>query len=149
MRAVVQRVNRAQVTVRGNIVGKINKGLIVFLACGKGDMEEDAEYIVRKIANLRIFPDAEGKMNLSVKDIGGEILMVSQFTLYGDVRKGNRPSFDDAIDRDAGEKLYRLVIDKLKGEKINVEEGKFGAHMIVEVENDGPVTILLDSKKCF
>ena len=153
MRAVVQRVNYSSVTVDNKKVGEIDKGLLVFLGVGKEDTEEDTEedlnYLVNKILGLRIFEDENEKMNLSLLDIKGELLVVSQFTLYGDVRKGKRPSFISSASPDIAEKLYRNFIEKSKKYDIKVKEGVFGADMKVNIENDGPVTILLDSKKNF
>ena len=149
MRAVVQRVKSGNVVVNDEIVGEIQKGLIVYLGVGKSDTEEDLDYIVDKIVGLRIFEDKNGKMNLSVKDIRGEILVVSQFTLYGDARKGKRPSFTDAASSNIGEKHYQNFIKKTLKLGINTQAGIFGAHMLVDYINDGPVTILLDSTKLF
>ncbi|MDK2885656.1 MAG: D-aminoacyl-tRNA deacylase [Thermosipho sp. (in: thermotogales)] len=149
MRAVVQRVNYASVEVNGEIIGKINKGLLVLLGVGKDDTEKDTEYLVEKILNLRIFDDKDGKMNLSLLDIKGELLVVSQFTLYGDCRRGRRPSYSDSAHPEKAENLYNLFVDYSKKFGIKVETGKFGAYMKVSLENDGPVTLLLDSKKGF
>lgn len=149
MRAVVQRVSRSSVTVEGQVTGEIKKGLMVLLGVAEGDTEKDAEYIANKVAGLRIFEDSEDKMNLSVKDVGGDILAVSQFTLLGDVRKGKRPSFSDAARPDAANELYKKFISFLQQDGLHVEEGVFQTHMMVELVNDGPVTILLDSKKTF
>lgn len=149
MRAVVQRVKRASVAVDEKIVGKIEAGLLVFLGIGKEDTEDDLEYLVNKILGLRIFQDNDEKMNLSLIDIKGEILVVSQFTLYGDVRKGKRPSFSASADPETGERFYREFIDKVKLMGVTTREGMFGADMEVDLLNDGPVTILLDSKKDF
>lgn len=149
MRAVIQRVSRGKVTVEQEIVGEINKGLLVLLGVGKEDDEKDLDYIVDKIIGLRIFEDENGKMNLSVKDIDGELLIVSQFTLYGDVRKGKRPSFISSAHPSIAEEYYKKFISKCKEKGIKTEQGIFGAHMEVDFVNDGPVTILLDSKKTF
>lgn len=149
MRAVVQRVSKAIVSVDGDIVGKIGKGLLVFLGIGKDDNDDDLEYMVGKILGLRIFEDASGKMNLSLEDIDGDILIVSQFTLYGDVRKGRRPSFSTSAGPDTAENMYELFIRRCQERQINVEKGIFGADMDIELINDGPVTILVDSKKVF
>ncbi len=149
MRLVVQRVLEASVEVEGEIVGKIDKGLLVFLGVGKEDDINDLEYLVDKALGLRIFQDKDGKMNLSVRDIGGEVLVVSQFTLYGDVRKGKRPSFTNSAGPGLGEKLYLKFIEKVKDLGIGVESGVFGADMKVSLKNDGPVTIMIDSKRTF
>lgn len=149
MRIIVQRVNKADVKVDGKIIGEINNGLLVFVGVGNEDDENDLDYMVNKVLGLRIFQDQDDKMNLSVEDIGGEILVVSQFTLYGDVRKGKRPSFTASAPPDMGEKLYEEFSYKLKASGINVETGIFGADMKVSLVNDGPVTIMLDSKKTF
>lgn len=149
MRAVVQRVAESDVTVDGRVTGAIQKGLMVLLGVAEDDTEKDAEYIAGKVAGLRIFEDDEGKMNLSVKDAGGEILAVSQFTLMGDVRKGKRPSFTKAARPEEADRLYRAFIELLQQQGLHVEEGVFQADMLVRIHNDGPVTILLDSKKTF
>lgn len=149
MRAVFQRVERARVVVEGSEVSSIGRGAMVLLAVGKGDTENDARYMADKIAGLRVFSDDDGKMNLSLLDIHGEVLLVSQFTLYGDVKKGKRPGFDGAAPPKLGEDLYMLVVDLLRGMGIETSTGVFGAHMMVELTNDGPVTILISSKKEF
>ena len=149
MRAVVQRVKKSSVTVEEKITGKIGQGLMVLIGVEDGDSEKDADYIADKVCGLRIFEDERGKMNLSVEDIGGEVLAVSQFTLLADARKGRRPSFTKAAAPDEANALYRKVIDKIESRNINVEEGVFQAEMMVEIHNDGPVTILLDSNKMF
>lgn len=149
MRAIVQRVDYASVKVERKIVGEINQGLLVFLGVGVNDNEEDLDYMVDKILGLRIFEDKQGKMNLSLKDVEGELLVVSQFTLYGDVRRGKRPSFTDSAGPDLAKELYEKFIEKCKGENLKVETGIFGAHMDVKLQNDGPVTILIDSDKIF
>lgn len=149
MRAVVQRVEKAKVLVEGDAVGSIDKGLLVFLGVGDEDEISDLDYMVKKVVGLRIFSDENDKMNLSIKDVEGELLVVSQFTLYGDVRKGNRPSFSSSAHPDLGEEYYLKFIEKTKGLGIKTESGVFGASMSVEMINDGPVTILLDSKKTF
>jgi len=149
MRAVVQRVTRASVTVDEEIVGEIGNGLVVLLGIARDDTKEDADYLVPKIAALRIFDDAEGRMNRSLKDIDGGLLIVSQFTLYGDVRRGLRPSWSDAAAPEVAEPLYDCFVEcsrKLLG---RVETGSFRKMMLVELVNDGPVTILLDSRKLF
>ena len=149
MRAVVQRVNYANVKVDEKIVGEIDKGLLVFLGIGENDDNTDLKYMVDKILGLRIFEDDLGKMNLSLRDINGEILVVSQFTLYGDVRRGKRPSFSSSADPELAEDIYEEFIRLCKKEGIKTETGIFGAHMNVKIENDGPVTILIDSNKIF
>lgn len=150
MRAVVQRVIEARVMVNSRPVSSIGKGLLVLLGVGHDDDESDVAWMAKKIANLRIFDDDEGKMNRSVMDVGGDVLVVSQFTLYGDARKGNRPSFTDAAPPEHGEALYSMLVDRLREQyALKVRTGEFGARMVVELKNDGPVTILLDSKKIF
>jgi D-aminoacyl-tRNA deacylase len=149
MRAVIQRVSRAQVTVENEIVGRIDNGLLVLLGVSTTDIEAGADYLVDKIAGLRIFEDLEGKMNLSVADVHGSILAVSQFTLYGDARKGRRPSFDAAARPEQARKLYDYFVEKVRAAGIPCETGRFQAEMKVELINDGPVTILLDSAKEF
>ena len=147
MRAVIQRVNNASVSVDGEMVGSIQKGLLIFLGIGSGDTQKDLEYIADKTVGLRIFSDADDKMNLSVTDIDGEILNVSQFTLYGDCRKGRRPNFTASMPPKEAERMYEAFIDNIKNRGINVASGVFGADMQVTISNDGPVTILLDSSK--
>jgi D-aminoacyl-tRNA deacylase len=149
MRAVVQRVSRAQVTVNGNVAGEIGMGLLVFLGVGDGDTEADAAYLAEKIAGLRIFEDAQGKMNRSVPDVGGSVLAVSQFTLYGDVRRGKRPSFDAAAAPEKARQLYELFVERFRAAGLRCETGRFQEVMTVELVNEGPVTILLDSAKAF
>lgn len=149
MRAVVQRVSKASVSVENKIVGSIGKGLMVLLGVGKEDTEKDADYLLSKICNLRIFEDAEEKMNLSLLDVAGGMLLVSQFTLYGDVRKGRRPGFDRAGDPTEANRLYEYFGAECRRLGIEVENGVFGAHMAVDLINDGPVTILVDSEKVF
>lgn len=150
MRAVVQRVARARVTVAGRVTGEIERGLLVLLGAGAGDTDGDLGYVVDKIANLRIFPDDAGKMNRSVLDITGGVLVVSQFTLYGDVRGGRRPAFTGALEPVAARALYERSLDRLRAAGVaRVEAGEFGADMAVELVNDGPVTILVDSRKAF
>ncbi len=147
MRAVIQRVKSAQVSVDGQVSGKIGKGLLVFLGVGKGDGESDLSFLTSKIPGLRIFEDASGKFNLSLKEIGGQILVVSQFTLYGDCRRGRRPSFTEAEEPTAAKPLYEQFIFKLRGQDVSVETGEFQAKMEVHLVNDGPVTLLLDSRQ--
>src|SRR5205814_1650765 len=150
MRAVVQRVSRASVTVDTRVTGSIERGLLVFLGAGAGDTDEDLRYIVDKVTNLRIFPDDAGKMNRSVLDIGGAVLVVSQFTLYGDARQGRRPAFTGALEPVAAKALYEQSIEAFRTIGVaNVAAGEFAADMQVELVNDGPVTILLDSRKLF
>jgi len=149
MRAVVQRVIRSRVLVDGEITGDINKGLMILLGVEDEDTETDANYMAEKIAGLRIFEDAEGKMNLSLADVGGAMLVVSQFTLLGDCRKGRRPSFIRAARPEEADRLYRHYVEVCQGMGIRVEEGVFRAEMLVQIENDGPVTLILDSRKNF
>ncbi|HEV2261668.1 MAG TPA: D-aminoacyl-tRNA deacylase [Candidatus Rubrimentiphilum sp.] len=149
MRAVIQRASRAEVRVDGKSIGAIEGGLVVLLGVGVDDSENDAKQMAEKIANLRIFRDDAGLMNRSVGEAGGGILLISQFTLHGDARKGRRPSFITAAPPEKAEPLYELVGKLLKHEGLNVERGEFGAMMDVELVNDGPVTILLDTKKLF
>ena len=149
MRAVVQRVTRASVRVGEEIVGEIGNGLVVLLGIARDDTKVEAAYLVDKISNLRVFDDEEGKMNLSVKDVGGGLLIISQFTLYGDVRRGLRPSWIDAAPPEVAEPLYDFFVRQARSAIDNVAKGKFQAMMQVELINDGPVTILLDSKKLF
>ncbi|MDU1203497.1 MAG: D-aminoacyl-tRNA deacylase [Clostridiales bacterium] len=149
MRAVVQRVASSRVTVDERVTGEVKKGLLVLLGVTHDDTSKDVDYMVDKVTNLRIFEDENDKMNLSLKDIGGEVMAVSQFTLYGDARKGRRPSFSDAARPDVANPLYEEFVEKLRAQGITVGTGEFGAHMMVELTNDGPVTILLESKKAF
>jgi D-tyrosyl-tRNA(Tyr) deacylase len=144
LRAVVQRVSQASVTVDGQAVGRIGRGLLILLGVKSGDTEAEAEWLAAKIAGLRIFSDDEGKFNLSVKDMGGAALVVSQFTLYGDVRKGRRPGFSDAAPPDLAEPLVNRFTEFLRAEGLPVETGIFGALMRVEIHNDGPVTLILE-----
>ncbi|HOM00052.1 MAG TPA: D-aminoacyl-tRNA deacylase [Limnochordia bacterium] len=146
MRAVVQRVQEASVTVEGTVVGAITHGLLVFLGVGSGDTSADARYLAKKIARLRIFPDDQGKMNLDVQEVGGQILAVSQFTLYGDCRRGRRPSFSGAAAPDVAETLYQEFVAELQAEGITVATGVFQAHMDVSLINDGPVTLIVSSE---
>jgi D-tyrosyl-tRNA(Tyr) deacylase len=150
MRAVVQRVTRASVTVEDRITGAIDRGLLIFLGAGAGDGANDLAYVVDKITHLRIFADDAGKMNRSVLDVGGGVLVVSQFTLYGDARQGRRPAFTTALEPVAARALYEQALDALRAAGVSrVEAGEFGADMKVDLSNDGPVTILLDSRKLF
>jgi D-tyrosyl-tRNA(Tyr) deacylase len=149
MRAVVQRVQSSSVAVKERLIADIGPGLTVLLGIKKGDREADAAYIMDKIINLRIFSDNEGKMNLSLADIGGEILLISQFTLYADVRKGRRPSFTMAEDPDPALLLFDWAVNYIKQAGLKVTTGVFGADMLVNIGNDGPCTILLDSEKLF
>lgn len=149
MRAVVQRVTRASVTIDGEIVGEIENGLVVLLGIARDDTKQDADYLVPKIIALRIFDDAEGKMNLSVKDVEGGLLIVSQFTLYGDVRRGLRPSWSDAAPPEIAERWYDYFVESSRKLLGRIETGSFRKMMQVELVNDGPVTILLDSRRTF
>jgi D-aminoacyl-tRNA deacylase len=149
MRAVVQRVSRAKVTVNREITGEIGLGLLVLLAVGRDDGETDANYLSGKIAGLRVFEDGEGKMNRSVQDAGGSVLAVSQFTLYGDVRRGKRPSFDAAAPPEKARQLYEFFVEQIRAAGLRCETGRFQEMMQVELVNEGPVTILLDSRKAF
>lgn len=146
MRTVVQRVSSASVTVDGNVIGKINKGFLVLLGIKSTDTKQDVDYMVKKVINLRIFRDENDKMNLSLKDVNGELLIVSQFTLYGDASWGNRPSFIEAGKPDIAIPLYEYFISECKKQISVVQTGKFGADMKVELLNDGPVTIIMESK---
>ena len=149
MRAVVQRVSQAKVLVDGHVAGEIEKGLVVLLGIGHEDTQKDTSYMAEKIVNLRIFEDENNRMNFSLLDVKGSLLVVSQFTLYGDCRKGRRPSYDKAERPGIAEEIYEEFIEQCKGYGINVETGKFQAMMTVEIHNDGPVTLLLNSKKEF
>ena len=146
MRTVVQRVSSSSVTVDGNVIGKINKGFLVLLGIKSTDTKQDVDYMVKKVINLRIFRDENDKMNLSLKDVNGELLIVSQFTLYGDASGGNRPSFIEAGKPDIAIPLYEYFISECKKQISVVQTGKFGADMKVELLNDGPVTIIMESK---
>lgn len=147
MKALVQRVTEGSVTVAGQAIGSIGKGLVILFGAGRGDTEKDVDYLAGKCANLRIFEDADGKMNLSLLDIGGEALVISQFTLYGDCRKGRRPGFSEAADPAEAEAFYEQFLVKLAQTGIkNVQHGQFGADMKVKIFNDGPVTFMLESK---
>ena len=147
MRAVVQRVRRASVTVDGSFSGAIEQGLLVFLGVGKADTQADIDFIADKIVNLRIFECDEGKMNLSVSDIGGSVLLISQFTLFGDCRKGRRPDFTAAGPPDMANQLYEQTIEAIKAKGVPVKTGVFAAHMDIDSINDGPVTLILDSQR--
>ncbi|HLW86405.1 MAG TPA: D-aminoacyl-tRNA deacylase [Candidatus Sulfotelmatobacter sp.] len=149
MRAVVQRVSSAKVTVKGNIAGEIGLGLVILLGVGHADTEADAAYLAEKISGLRVFEDDQGKMNRSVQDVGGSVLAVSQFTLYGDVRRGKRPSFDAAAPPERARQLYEFFVERIRAASLRCETGRFQEMMKVELVNEGPVTILLDSAKEF
>ncbi len=149
MRAVVQRVNLSSVIVEGKIVGEIKKGLTVLLGVEEGDSEKDVVYMAEKIVNLRIFEDSEDKMNLSLLDIGGEMLCISQFTLLGDTRKGRRPNFMSAAKPELANALYEAFVAEVEKFGVHVQTGKFQMHMVVDIQNDGPVTVLVDSRKNF
>ena len=146
MRACLQRVSRAQVSVAGELCGSIDRGVLVLLGVVQDDQEADARELARKIVSLRVFDDAQGKMNLSVGEVGGAVLVVSQFTLAGDCRKGRRPSFDAAAPSEAAERLYSLFVRAVAEQGVPVATGRFRAHMMVELVNDGPVTFLLDTR---
>jgi D-aminoacyl-tRNA deacylase len=145
MKALLQRVSRAEVRVDGEVTGAIDQGLLVLLGCGEGDGDDEMEYLVEKLVNLRIFADDQGRMNLSLLDVGGEMLVVSQFTLYADTRKGRRPSFVKAMKPGPADELYRRFCQAVADRGVHVETGVFGAMMDVELVNDGPVTIMLDT----
>jgi D-tyrosyl-tRNA(Tyr) deacylase len=149
MRAVVQRVSRAVVSVNGNIAGEIGMGLLVLLGVGQADTEADAAYLAEKVSGLRIFEDEQGKMNRSVQEVGGSVLAVSQFTLYGDVRRGKRPSFDTAAAPEKARQLYECFVERIRAAGLRCETGRFQETMKVELVNEGPVTILVDSTKAF
>jgi D-tyrosyl-tRNA(Tyr) deacylase len=149
MRAVVQRVSRARVTVREEVTGKIDRGLLVLIGIGAADTEADADYLAAKISGLRIFEDEHGKMTLSLSEIAGSLLAVSQFTLYGDVRRGKRPSFDAAAPPEKARMLYEYFVERIRAAGLRCETGRFQEMMQVELVNDGPVTILLDSSRAF
>jgi D-tyrosyl-tRNA(Tyr) deacylase len=147
LRVVLQRVKEAKVTVEGKVVGQIGKGLVLLVGAKTGDTEKDVEYLADKCINLRIFEDEEQKMNLSALDVKGELLVVSQFTLYGDTKKGRRPSFTDALDPKEAEKLYQKFLERIKATGLKTESGIFGAKMLVEIANWGPVTFILESRE--
>jgi len=149
MRAVIQRVREAKVEVEGKLIGQTGPGLLVYLSVGKEDTESDAQFLADKLVNLRIFTDEAGKMNRSVVDIGGGILLVSNFTLHGDCRKGRRPGFDAAAEPGRAETLYEKVVGLIAQQGVRIEKGSFGAYMQVTSINDGPVTFLLDSSRLF
>lgn len=149
MRVVVQRVLEASVTVGEEEVGQIGRGLLLYLAVKDGDGRADSDYLVDKVLGLRIFEDGSGKMNLSLKEVGGALLIVSQFTLYGDCRKGRRPSFSMAAAPEAANRLYQIFVDRCRQQRIKVQTGVFRATMKIRSTNDGPVTLLLDSSKSF
>jgi len=144
MKAIIQRVKEAKLYVESVYKGSIKKGIVVFVGIGRGDNEEKIEYISRKILLLRIFEDEKGKMNYSISDIKGEIMVVSQFTLYGDCRKGNRPDFTMAEDGKLAEEIYNKFLEKIKGSELKIVEGEFGKKMLVEIHNDGPCTLILE-----
>jgi len=149
VRAVVQRARRARVEVAGEVTGAIERGLVAFVGAAEGDGDADLAYVVNKVVSLRVFTDDEGKMRRALADVGGGLLVVSQFTLFGDVRRGNRPSFDGAMEPVAAEQMYERFVAEARARGIPVATGRFRADMTVFVENDGPVTILIDSKKQF
>jgi len=149
MRAVVQRVSRAKVSVEGAITGEIGRGLLVLLGVGRDDSEADVPYLVEKITGLRVFEDENGKMNRSVREVEGSVLAVSQFTLYGDVRRGKRPSFDEAAPPEEARRLYEQFVERVRATGVRCETGRFQEMMHVELVNEGPVTILLDSRRMF
>jgi len=147
MRAVIQRVLQAKVEVKGRTVSRIDKGLLVYLSVGRDDSEKDAQFMADKLVNLRIFADQAGKMNLSVRDVDGAVLLVSNFTLHGDCRKGRRPGFDAAAEPTIAQRLYEKVMELIEGQGLTVGKGIFGEYMYVTSTNDGPVTFILDSSK--
>jgi D-tyrosyl-tRNA(Tyr) deacylase len=147
MKALIQRVTRASVSVEGKIVGKIGPGLVVFIGVANGDSTEDIQYLTRKIVELRIFDDADGKFNLSALDVKGELLLVSQFTLLATTRKGRRPGFTDAAAPEIAETLFNQFVEQVRAAGLKVETGRFQTHMLVEINNDGPVTIFIDSRE--
>ncbi len=145
MKVVLQRARKASVEVDGQIVGEIERGLVILIGAKKGDQKKDAQYLAEKIVNLRIFEDQQGKMNLSALETNAEILAVSQFTLYGDTKKGRRPGFDEALEPETAEELYNRFVELLKGYGLKIQTGVFGAKMLVKILNDGPVTFILES----
>jgi D-tyrosyl-tRNA(Tyr) deacylase len=147
MKALVQRVTRASVSVEGKVVGKIGPGLVVFIGVANGDSTEDIQYLTRKLVELRIFDDADGKFNLSALDVKGELLLVSQFTLLATTRKGRRPGFTDAAAPEIAETLFNQFVEQVRARGLKVETGRFQTHMLVEINNDGPVTIFIDSRE--
>ncbi|MBU1148746.1 D-tyrosyl-tRNA(Tyr) deacylase [Patescibacteria group bacterium] len=147
MRATIQRVSQAKVAIEGKTISSISQGLVVLFGVGQDDTEQDLDWLVKKLTELRIFSDEQGKMNLSIIDAKGELLLISQFTLYADTNNGRRPSFIQAADPELAKRMYELAIQKLTGQGIQVSTGQFGAYMDVHLSNDGPVTINLDSKK--
>ena len=147
MKALVQRVSHASVTVDGEVVGKIGSGLVVLIGVAAEDTEKDVSYLVDRVAQLRIFSDDAGKFNISALETGGEMLLISQFTLLADTRKGRRPSFTEAAPPQQAESLFNLFVERMRSTGLKVETGRFQAHMLVEIHNDGPVTIMLDSKE--
>jgi len=147
MKAVIQRVISASVEVDHQTIGQIDEGLLVLIGAAKGDTPVDVDYLVEKIPNLRIFPDDEGKMNRSLMDMGGKLLLVSQFTLLGDTHRGRRPGFDQAAPPDRAKKLYDSAIAKFREKGVSIQTGQFGANMLVSLKNNGPVTFILDSRK--
>ena len=149
MRVVIQRVRSSKVTVDDKVIGEIDKGLMVLVGISREDSTKDCDYIIDKLINLRIFTDSDDKMNLSAKDINAEVLVVSQFTLYGDVRHGRRPSFTQSASSEDGKVLYDYFCDRISTQGLKVAFGEYGADMLVDIQNDGPVTILLDSQKLF
>jgi len=146
LKVLIQKVSRAEVRVANRVVGSIGEGVLLFLGVEKGDTDKDVSFLTEKISHLRIFPDAEGKMNLSLLDVGGEILVVSQFTLAGDVQKGRRPSFDKAAPPETAERYYEEFVNQLKKTRLKVATGEFQAMMSVELVNEGPVTFMVESK---
>ena len=147
MKAVIQRVRKASVDIEGRIVGQINRGLVVLLGVAQEDTRTDVEFLVEKLPSIRVFSDQAGKMNNSLSDIGGALLIISQFTLLADTDRGRRPSFEKAAPPEQAKVLYQLLVDQLQARRLQVETGEFGATMIVSLENDGPVTLVLDSRK--